>query len=123
MSRASLQARLDLAALEGGIACFGTRPPAHAVSILDVVGAETSLANADDATQEELLAGRAQFLNAQTGPFQVLVKAEPVELDAHLHRVERRAEQLPEALRAIVHDYRQFVEALTQQRTLLERHC
>ena len=55
------QARLDLAALEGGIACFGTRSPTHAVTLLDVVGAEAALASADDATQEELLAGRAQF--------------------------------------------------------------
>ena len=77
---AAVQARLDLVALEDGVACFGTRPPTHAVGLLDVVGAEAALASADDATQEEILAGRAQFLNAQTTPFQVLVRAEPVEL-------------------------------------------
>ena len=65
---ASVQTRIDLAALEGGVACFGTRAPTHAVALLDVVGAEAAIATADDATQEELLAGRAQFLNAQTIP-------------------------------------------------------
>ena len=68
----ALQGRLDLLAIEGGVASFGTHPPAHAVALLDVVGAEVALASADDARQEELLAGRAQFLNAQIAPFQVL---------------------------------------------------
>src|SRR5918912_3022643 len=120
---AAIQARLDLAALEGGVACFGTRPPTHAVAVLDVIGAEAALASADDATQEELLAGRAQFLNAQTSPFQVLVRAEPVDLERHLRRVQARAELLPAALRAIALDYLGFLQALAQQRTLLERHC
>ena len=117
------QDRLDLAALEGGVACFGTRSPTHAVTLLDVVGAEAALASADDATQEELLAGRAQFLNAQTTPFQVLLRAEPVDLEGHLARVRARAEQLPAALRAIALEYLQFLQALAHQRTLLERHC
>jgi hypothetical protein len=117
------QARLDLVALEGGIACFGARPPTHAVSLLDVVGAEASLASADDATQEELLAGRAQFLNAQTAPFQVLLRAEPVDLEGHLERVRVRAELLPTPLRAIALGYMAFVQGLAKQRTLLERHC
>jgi conjugal transfer ATP-binding protein TraC len=119
----AVQTRLDLAALEGGVACFGTRSPTHAVTLLDVVGAEAALASADDATQEELLAGRAQFLNAQTTPFQVLLRAEPVDLEGHLARVRARAEQLPAALRVIALEYIQFLQALAQQRTLLERHC
>src|SRR5438445_747970 len=121
--KAAMQSRLDLVALEGGVACFGTRPPTHAVALLDVVGAEAALASADDATQEELLAGRAQFLNAQTNPFQVLVRAEPVDLEGHLRRVRARTELLPAALRAIALDYIGFLQALAQQRTLLERHC
>ena len=36
---------------------------------------------------------------------------------------EARAEQLPAALRAIALDYIRFLQALAQQRTLLERHC
>jgi len=123
MTTAALQPRLDLVALEGGVACFGTRSPTHAVALLDVVGAEAGLASADDATQEELLAGRAQFLNAQTSPFQVLVRAEPVDLEGHLRRVQARAELLPEALRAIALDYLGFLQTLAHQRTLLERHC
>jgi hypothetical protein len=47
------QARIDLVALEGGVACFGPRSPTHAVTLLDVVGAEAALASADDATQED----------------------------------------------------------------------
>ena len=124
MSHSSpVQARLDLLALEGGIARFGTTEPAHAVAVLDVLGAEASLASADDATQEELLAGRAQFLNAQTTPFQVLVRAEPVDLEGHLRRVQARAEVLPESLAAVARDYVGFVQSLARQRTLLERHC
>src|ERR1700737_501411 len=97
---AALQTRLDLIALEGGVACFGTRSPTHAVALLDVVGAEAALSSADDATQEELLAGRAQFLNAQTTPFQGLVRAEPVDLEGHLRRGQPRAPLLPPPLRA-----------------------
>src|SRR6202171_3415096 len=123
MTAVTAQARLDLAALEGGIACFGTRSPTHSVTMLDVVGAEAALATADDATQEELLAGRAQFLNAQTSPFQVLVRAEPVDLEGHLRRVQERALKLPDSLRALATDYVGFLQGLAQQHTLLERHC
>src|SRR5438132_10691586 len=97
--KAAMQSRLDLVALEGGVARFGTRAPTHAVALLDVVGAEAALASVDDATQEEILAGRAQFLNAQTTPFQVVVRAEPVDLESHLRRVQARIDQLPEAIR------------------------
>jgi hypothetical protein len=123
MTAVAAQTRLDLVALEGGVACFGTRSPTHAVALLDVDAAEAALASADDATQEELLAGRAQFLNAQTTPFQVLLRAEPVDLEGHLRRVHSRAESLPEALGAIALDYVGFLQALAHQRTLLERHC
>src|SRR5438552_16604288 len=118
-----MQARVDLVALEGGIARFGTGSAPHSVTMLDVVGAEAALATADDATQEELLAGRAQFLNAQTTPFQILVRAEPIDLEGHLRRVRARVESLPEALRAIALDYLRFLPTLAHQRTLLERHC
>src|SRR5437868_7393763 len=120
---ASVQDRIDLVALEAGLARFGSRQPGHSVAILDVVGADTSLATADDATQEEVLAGRAQFLNAQTAPFQVLVRAEPVDLDGHVRRVRARAESLAEPLASVARDYAAFVQLLAHQRTLLERHC
>src|SRR5437762_482965 len=107
-----MQQRLDLVALESGVACFGSRAPTQAVALLDVVGAETALATADDAAQEELLAGRAQFLNAQAAPFQILVRAEPIDLEGHLRRVQARAELLPEALRAIAMDYLGFLPGL-----------
>src|SRR6266568_7936737 len=120
---AAIQASFDLVALEAGIARFGGGERTHAVTVLDVVGTDGSLASADDATQEELLAGRAQFLNAQTTPFQILVRAEPIDLEGHLRRVRARVESLPEALRAIALDYLGFLPTLAHQRTLLERHC
>jgi hypothetical protein len=120
---AAVQARLDLVAVEGGIACFGSRAPTHAIAVLDVVGAEAALASVDDAAQEELLAGRAQFLNAQPAAFQIVVRAEPVDLEAHLRRVRARAQRLPDELAQIALDYAEFLEELTRQRTLLERHC
>ncbi len=120
---ADVQARLDLVALEDGVACFGTRSSAHAVALLDVVGTEAALTNADEATQEELLAGRAQFLNAQTTPFQVLVRAEPIDFEGHLRRVQARIALLPAPLRTIALDYLGFLPVLAHQRTLLERHC
>ena len=43
MTAAAMQARLDLVALEAGVACFGARAPTHAVALLDVVGAEAAL--------------------------------------------------------------------------------
>ena len=87
----AMQARLNLVALKGGIARFGMASAAHSVAMLDVVGAEAALASAGDATQEELLAGRAQFLNTQTSPFQVFVRAEPVDLGGILGRRSKEA--------------------------------
>src|SRR5439155_11986489 len=42
VTASALQERLDLVALEGGVACFGSRSPTHAVALLDVVGAEAA---------------------------------------------------------------------------------
>ena len=117
-----VQARLDLVALEGGMARFGTRN-GHAVARARRGRHRGCSGTADDATQEELLAGRAQFLNAQTAPFQVLVRAEPVDLDGHLRRVQARAETLRRAVRALLATTSAFSQALAHQRTLLERHC
>ena len=83
----------------------------------------SALASADEATQEELLAGRAQFLNAQTTPFQVLVRAEPIDFEGHLRRVQARIALLPAPLGTIALDYLGFLPVLARQRTLLERHC
>jgi conjugal transfer ATP-binding protein TraC len=123
VSPPSVQARIDLLAIEGGVARFGTHKSSHAVAVLDLFAAENSLANADEASQEEVLAGRAQFLNAQTSPVQILVRAEPVDLDGHLRRVQARAALLPEVLAEVARDYVGFVAELAHQRTLLERHC
>ena len=76
MSPTSIQLRLDLESVAHDVARFGSGSRAHRLAVLDVTGADQSLASADDAQQEELLAGRTQFLNAQLTDFQVLVRAE-----------------------------------------------
>jgi hypothetical protein len=123
MSPASIQLRLDLESVAHDVARFGSGARAHRLAVLDVTGADQSLASADDAQQEELLAGRTQFLNAQLSEFQVLVRAEPVDLSGHLERVRNQSLGLPEALQQLASDYIVFVRTLAHQRTLLERHC
>src|SRR5262249_17217460 len=110
--RPTVQARLDLLGIEAGRACFGQTLYTHALAVLDVVGADAALASVDDAAQEEILAGRAQFLNAQTAPFQIVVRAEPVDLEVHLRRVQARVAVLPPALQAIATDYLRFLPSL-----------
>jgi len=56
----------------------------------------------------------AQFLNAQTAPFQVLVRAEPVDLDSHVRRARSRAESLAEPLASVARDYATFIETLAR---------
>ncbi|HET6317145.1 MAG TPA: hypothetical protein VFG86_11855, partial [Chloroflexota bacterium] len=122
MSPTSIQLRLDLESVAHDVARFGSGARAHRLAVLDVTGADQSLASADDAQQEELLAGRTQFLNAQLTDFQVLVRAEPVDLSGHLDRV-RQALGLTDALQRLASDYIAFVRTLAHQRTLLERRC
>ena len=97
MNAAPAQDCVDLSAIEAGVARFGRGRRAHSVAVLDIFAADGSLANADVSTQEEILAGRAQFLNAQTAPFQVLVRAEPVDLEGHIRRLQGRVPKLPQA--------------------------
>jgi hypothetical protein len=120
---AAVQECVDLAGIEADVARFGRGRHSHSVAVMDIFAADASLATADDTTQEEILAGRAQFLNAQTAPFQVLVRAEPVDLEGHTRRIQRRFVDLPEPLADVARDYVSFLTALAQQRTLLERHC
>ncbi len=77
-----------------------------------MTGADQTLASADDVQQEELLAGRTRFLNAQLSDFQVLVRAEPVDLSGHLERVRGQALGLPDALQRLASDYIAFVRTL-----------
>jgi len=123
MSPASVQVRVDLESIEQDVVRFGVGERAHAIAVLDVSSLEQPLASADDAKQEELLAGRAQFLNAQMTDFQIVVRAEPVDLTAHLARIEQQMAGQSEVLRGVARDYVTFVESLARQRTLLERRC
>lgn len=123
MSAASVQTRIDLEAIDQDIARFGSGRQAHYLVALDVTGADPPLGSADDASQEAILAGRAQFLNAQVEPFQLLIRTEPARLDEHLDRIRQRAQQLPSALTGLARDHAAFVGGLARQRTLLERRC
>jgi len=82
---------------------------------------QQSLAKVDEAKQEELLAAYAQFLNALTFPFQLLVRVTPIDLAWYVVRVEERARVLSSGLVAIARDHAAFVQSLARQRTLLER--
>ena len=121
MNAASVQARLDLTAIQGGVACFGSEDQAEYCAVVEVTGSQQSLAKVDDAKQEELLAAYSQFLNSLTFPFQLVVQVHPVDLGWYVTRVEERARSLPAALVAIARDHAAFVQGLTRQRTLLER--
>src|SRR5215471_17622833 len=123
MSAASIQSRIELESIDNGIARFRSGARAHYVAALDVTGADSALSSADDASQEAILAGRAQFLNAQLEPFQLLVRSEPARLDDHLERIRERAHRLPPALAMLARDHAAFVGGLTHERTLLERRC
>jgi hypothetical protein len=122
MSNSSVQVRLDLAAIENGVACFGSGDRIEFCAALEIAGSQESLATVDDAKQEELLAAYGQFLNSLTFPFQLLVQVYPVDLSWYVSRVEDRARALPAALVAIARDHAAFVQGLVRQRTLLERH-
>ncbi len=91
MSNASAQVRVDLTAIKDSVACFGSGRQAEYCAVLEVAGSQQSLAKVDEAKQEELLAGYAQFLNSLTFVFQLVVQVHPVDLAWYVARVEERA--------------------------------
>src|SRR3954451_21463401 len=121
MTNGSVQVRVDLIAIKDGVACFGSGRQAECCAVMEVAGSQQSLAKAEDAKQEELLAAYAQFLNSLTFPFQIVVQVHPVDLAWYVARVEERARSLAPALVAIARDHAAYVQSLTRQRTLLER--
>jgi hypothetical protein len=123
MTRASLQERIELESVERDVVRFGSGERVHRLAVLAGTSLDQSLAHADEAKQEELLAGRARFLNAQLDDFQVLVRAEPVDLAGHLERIQQQTVGQTDTIVRIAHDYITFVRALARQRTLLERRC
>ena len=72
-------------------------------------------------SRRNLLAAYSQFLNSVTFAFQLVVQVHPVDLSWYVARVEERARALSPALVAIARDHAAYVQALTRQRTLLER--
>jgi hypothetical protein len=122
VSDRSVQVRLDLASIENGVVCFGSAGQAEYCAVIEVAGAQESLAKLDDGKQEELLAACAQFLNSLTFPFQLVVQVHPVDLSWYVQRVEERTRTLSPGLVAIARDHAAYVQSLSRQRTLLERH-
>ena len=66
MSTTSIQVRLDLTAIRGSVASFGSGDRSEYCAVMEVFGSQQSLAKLDDAKQEAVLAGYAQFLNSLT---------------------------------------------------------
>jgi hypothetical protein len=74
------------------------------------------------AEQEALVAGFARFLNALTAPVQLLVRAEPVDLDPMVRALLDAAPGLPHpGLDAAARDHAAFLADLGARRTLLRR--
>jgi hypothetical protein len=88
MTNGSVQVRVDLIAVKDGVACFGSGQQAEFCAVMEVAGSQQSLAKAEDAKQEEVLAAYAQFLNSLTFPFQLVVQVHPVDLAWYVMRVE-----------------------------------
>ncbi|GAA1843162.1 PrgI family protein [Asanoa iriomotensis] len=73
--------------------------------------------------QEALLDGFGRFLNALTGPTQILASAQPHDLSADAHAVADHAPRLPHpALRAAADDHAAFLLDLGARRDPLRRH-
>ncbi len=77
VTNSSVQVRVDLTAIPNCVACFGSRDEAEYRAVMEIAGSQESLAKADDAKREELLAAYAQFLNSVTFPFQLIVQVHP----------------------------------------------
>jgi hypothetical protein len=61
MANNSLQARLDLTAIQNSVAFFGSGDGAEYCAAMEVAGSQESLAKVDDSKQEELLARTPSF--------------------------------------------------------------
>ncbi|UGQ13605.1 PrgI family protein [Yinghuangia sp. ASG 101] len=72
--------------------------------------------------QAALVGAFARWLNAATGPVQILATARPVDLSGHVHALRERAGGLPHpALEDAALDHADFLDRLADGRDLLER--
>jgi hypothetical protein len=110
------------------------RLPAHAIAdsgIITLDGGQAAVLvaattiNINLRTPEEqaaLVAGYARWLNSLTGPVQIVVSAQPVDLSAHAARVADAAQTLPHpALADAALDYADFLDQIAEQRDPLWR--
>ncbi|MFF7250465.1 PrgI family protein [Embleya sp. NPDC008237] len=81
-----------------------------------------NLALRTNTEQQALLGGFGRFLNALTGPTQIVVRAKRMDLDPYLYRMRERAPGLPHpALEESALAHADFVEDLAADRDLLVR--
>ena len=72
--------------------------------------------------QQALVGGFGRWLNALTGPTQILIRTQPMDLGPAVERLRADASDLPHpALTAAAHAHADFLAALGQQSELLAR--
>ncbi len=114
---ASVQAaHLGLDSIEEGVLCLSG---GQYRAVLEVSSVNFALQG--EVEQEATVAGFAAFLNGLSFPVQILMKARPIDLEAYLAELERRALQFPEDLADLARDHVSFLRRLARSRTLLER--
>ncbi|MFI5916494.1 SCO6880 family protein [Dactylosporangium sp. NPDC051541] len=92
----------------------------HTVALVAATTVNIGLRTGDE--QEALLAGFGRWLNGLTGPVQLVVAAQRVDLDSHAQRVAAAVDVLPHpALAAAAADYAAFLGRLAAERDLLAR--
>jgi PrgI family protein len=124
-------AERDAAAAAAGPAVL--RLPAHAIDddgVIDLGGSAAVLVGATTvniglrtgAEQAALIGGFARWLNALTGPVQIVVSAQRVDLTSHALRVADAAQTLPHpALADAALDYAEFLAEVAERRDPLWR--
>jgi hypothetical protein len=102
---------------DDGVIRFGDGSAVVLVAVTTInVGLRTG------AEQAALTAGYARWLNSLTGPVQIVVSAQRVDLTSHAHRVADAAQTLPDAALAdAALDYANFLCDISEQRDPLWR--
>ena len=110
------QVHLDVNSIEEGVLCLsGGRYRA----VLEVSSVNFALQG--EVERESTVAGFAAFLNALSFPVQILVRVLPIDFEAYLVELERRALEFPWDLADLARDHVAFLRRLARSRTLLER--
>jgi hypothetical protein len=94
--------------------------PDGVVAVAEVSTLSFALRTPDE--QDGLVAGFGRWLNALSGPVQILVRAQPVDLTATVLSLREGAEQLPHpALAAAAREHAGFLQAISTEHDVLRR--